>query len=235
MGAGGEDRDMDRATGYWLLATLTVLTVVSGVVDAVTYLGLGRVFTANMTGNAVVLGFAATGTVGFSVAATLTSIGGFLVGAALAGRIERRIPSRRRLLVAAMVSEGVLTLVAAVVALAAATFASGWARFTIIAALAVGMGIRNATVQRLAVPAVTTTVLTGTLTSLAADSSLAGGSNPQAGRKIAAVAAMLLGAAGGAWFYRHHAAGPPLLTVALVVLGAAALYAAEPSLRRLAG
>ena len=43
------------------------LTVVSGLIDAVSYLGLGHVFTANMTGNVVVLGFAAAGAPGFSV------------------------------------------------------------------------------------------------------------------------------------------------------------------------
>jgi uncharacterized membrane protein YoaK (UPF0700 family) len=219
--------------GRWLLGTLTILTVVSGVVDAVSYLGLGRVFTANMTGNVVVLGFAAAGAAGFSVTATLTSIGGFLVGAALAGRVGRRVASSRRLLISAMVAEGVLTVVAAVVAFAVSTVATGWPRFTVIVLLAVGMGIRNATVHRLAVPDVTTTVLTMTLTSLAADSGLAGGTNPRATRKTAAVAAMLLGAFAGAWLYLHHAAGPSLLTVALVVLGAGALFATEPDPRRL--
>jgi uncharacterized membrane protein YoaK (UPF0700 family) len=44
-----------------LLMALMALTAVSGLVDAVSYLGLGHVFTANMTGNVVVLGFAAAG------------------------------------------------------------------------------------------------------------------------------------------------------------------------------
>ena len=50
-----------------LLYALTSLTVVSGLVDAVSYLGLGHVFTANMTGNVVLLGFATAGAPGFSV------------------------------------------------------------------------------------------------------------------------------------------------------------------------
>jgi len=59
--------------------------MVSGLVDAVCYLGLGHVFTANMTGNVVVLGFAAAGAAGFSVTATLTSLALFLAGALCAG------------------------------------------------------------------------------------------------------------------------------------------------------
>ncbi len=60
-----------------LVRTLLLLTVVTGIVDAVSYLGLGHVFTANMTGNVVLLGFAAAGASGFSAAACLTSLGSF--------------------------------------------------------------------------------------------------------------------------------------------------------------
>jgi Protein of unknown function (DUF1275) len=44
-----------------LLLALSLLTVVTGLVDAACYLGLGRVFTANMTGNVVLLAFGAAG------------------------------------------------------------------------------------------------------------------------------------------------------------------------------
>jgi hypothetical protein len=40
---------------------LMVLTFITGLVDAVSYIGFGRVFVANMTGNVVLLGFAAAG------------------------------------------------------------------------------------------------------------------------------------------------------------------------------
>src|SRR6266568_2112734 len=91
--------------GTPLLVTLLVLTVVSGLVDAVSYLGLGHVFTANMTGNVVLLGFAAAGASGFSAPACLTSLGSSLIGAAAAGRIARRLGSRRQLLAVAMTTE----------------------------------------------------------------------------------------------------------------------------------
>ena len=191
-----------------LVRTLVVLTVVSGLVDAVCYLGLGRVFTANMTGNIVVLGFAAAGAPGFSVPATLTSLAVFLVGAACASRMAARIGAgapgqRARLLLTAMATEAVFVAAGTAVAFGAARVGSGWPRYVVIALLAFAMGVRNATIRRLAVPDLTTTVLTMTLTGLAADSSLAGGTNPAAGRRTSAVAAMLAGAVTGAALYLH--------------------------------
>ena len=56
----------------------------------------GHVFTANMTGNVVLLGFAAGGAPGFSVAASLASLGCFLVGAVCAGRMCLYVRSHRR-------------------------------------------------------------------------------------------------------------------------------------------
>ncbi|GAA4955443.1 hypothetical protein GCM10023238_22610 [Streptomyces heliomycini] len=43
---------------------MLVLTVVTGLIDAVSYMALGRVFVANMTGNVVFLGFALAGAPG---------------------------------------------------------------------------------------------------------------------------------------------------------------------------
>jgi uncharacterized membrane protein YoaK (UPF0700 family) len=217
-----------------LLGTLTVLTVVSGLVDAVSYLGLGHVFTANMTGNVVLLGFAAAGAPGFSVPASLASLGSFLVGAACAGRICLHIASRRRWLVVAMVTEGVLAGgAAAVAATANGVIGSGWVRYTVIVFLAFAMGVRNSTIRRLAVPDVTTTVLTMTLTGLAADSSLAGGDNPKVARRTSAVAAMLIGAVGGAAFFLHQRATWPLVLVAVLVLVTTVVFARSPASRRL--
>src|SRR5258708_6806272 len=65
----------------------SALTVVTGLVDAVSYLKLGHVFVANMTGNVVFLGFAAAGASEHSVAPSLIAIGAFLVGAIAGGRL----------------------------------------------------------------------------------------------------------------------------------------------------
>src|SRR5258707_4494530 len=115
-----------------MVRTLHVLTLVSGLVDGVCYLGLGRVFTANMTGNIVVLGFAAAGAPGFSVTATLTSLALFLVGAACASRIAARMPARAgragaqaRLLLTAIATDAGFVGAGTGVALSVSTVASG--------------------------------------------------------------------------------------------------------------
>jgi uncharacterized membrane protein YoaK (UPF0700 family) len=197
-----------------VLRILLGLTLLSGLVDAVCYLGLGHVFTANMTGNIVILGFAAAGAPGFSVPASLTSLLVFLAGAVAGGRISKHISPRSRRLSLAIGCEAAFVAAAAVVASLASTVAAGWGRYTVIAILAFAMGIRNAVIRHLAIPDMTTTVLTQTLTGLAADSSLAGGDNPRAGRRATAVAAMLAGAVLGAALYLHRGPGLPLAIAA---------------------
>ena len=208
-----------------VLRTLLVLTLVSGLVDAVCYLGLGHVFTANMTGNVVVLGFAAAGAPGFSAPACLTSLGVFLVGAVAGGRVSLRIRQHSKLLAAAMLLEACFVAIAAVVAYLAPAVSHGWGRFTVIAILAFAMGIRNSVIRRLAIPDMNTTVLTMTLTGLAADSPLAGGQNIRTGRRVLAVLAMLGGAAFGAALYLHTGAWLPLaISAAAAALATAAFW-----------
>ena len=66
------------------------MTAVTGLVDAVSFLSLGRVFTANMTGNIVLLAFATAHVFGLSIARSLTALLAFLVGAILGGRVMAR-------------------------------------------------------------------------------------------------------------------------------------------------
>lgn len=201
-----------------LALTLTALTLVSGFVDAVSYLGLGHVFTANMTGNVVVLGFAAAGAPGFSAWRSLASLGAFMVGSVCAGRTELFFQGRSRVqwVRSTLVAEVVLQAVATVVAFAA------HADYALIVLLGLAMGLRNGTVRKLGVPDMTTTVLTMTLTGIASDSSLAGGDNPRVVRRVSAVAAMVVGAFVGA----EVLLGPGLewsLAVSTVLVGCAAV------------
>src|SRR5271155_3970156 len=89
------------SVGYLLMAkspttenvipyALLGMTGVTGLVDAVSFLSLGRVFTANMTGNIVILAFATAHISGLSVARSLTALLAFLVGATLGGRVMAR-------------------------------------------------------------------------------------------------------------------------------------------------
>jgi uncharacterized membrane protein YoaK (UPF0700 family) len=99
----------------------------------------------------------------------------------------------------------------------------GARRYVVIGLLAAGLGLQNATVRRLAVADVTTTVLTQTLTGLAADSWLAGGHNPRAGRRVAAVGLMAAGALVGALLLRVDVALPVLAAALVIALAAVAL------------
>src|SRR5436853_7402762 len=72
------------------------MTAVTGLVDAVSYLALGRVFTANMTGNVVLLGFAVAGVPGLSVARSAAALGAFVVGAVIGGRIAAAMSTSHR-------------------------------------------------------------------------------------------------------------------------------------------
>src|SRR5438309_10412863 len=84
-----EDRDR------LLRPLLVVLTVVTGLVDAVSYIALGHVFVANMTGNVVFLGFALAGASGLSAPASLAALAAFLLGALVGGRIAVRSKAHR--------------------------------------------------------------------------------------------------------------------------------------------
>jgi uncharacterized membrane protein YoaK (UPF0700 family) len=195
--------------------------VVSGVVDAVSYLGLGHVFTANMTGNVVLIGFALAGAPGFSIAASATALAAFLAGAATGGRIGLRIHEKRSLLVTAVSLEAGFTVVAAIIAGTVAVLSTGWPRYTVIAVLGYAMGIRNSVVRNMGVADMTTTVLTMTLTGFAADSSLGGGHNPNATRRIISVVCMLVGALVGAAFVIHVHPGAALGLAAVLTVGLA--------------
>jgi len=188
-----------RSIHHPLTRALLVLTFTSGLIDAVSYLGLGRVFTANMTGNIVLLGFGIAGSGGLPVVAPLVSLGSFLVGALAGGVLAARLAERHPRHVARALAVEVSFLGAAATLTAAIDIhPDGASGYLVIALLAVAMGVRNASVRRLGVPDLTTTVLTLTLTGLAADSPLAGGSGAGSARRVSAVTAMLIGALVGA-------------------------------------
>src|SRR5215813_7859591 len=204
---------------------LVLLTIVTGLVDAVSYLALGHVFVANMTGNVVFLGFAVVDAEDFSVSASLTAIAAFLFGALAGGRLAGWQGGHRgRLFAATLVIETLLVALALGVALVMVVSAPV-GQYLIIAALSIAMGLQNATARRLAVPDLTTTVLTLTLTGFAADSALAGGTNPRPGRRTIATASMFFGAAIGALVLLRIGTGSVLglaLTLLLIALATAA-------------
>jgi hypothetical protein len=182
-------RQSPSGPGYGpLTELLLILTLVTGLVDAVSILALGWVFVANMTGNIVFAGFAIVGAPGFSLAASLFALAGFLAGAAGGGALTARAGHDRALhLRAATITELALTAAALVIAAASGGPAAGHGTLDLTRAaggtgafsagitdalaflLAIAMGIQHSTARKLAVLDLTTTVLTMTLTGIGAD------------------------------------------------------------------
>jgi uncharacterized membrane protein YoaK (UPF0700 family) len=204
-------------------AILLAMTAVTGVVDAVSFLALGRVFTANMTGNIVLLGFAIGGAPGLSVSRSLLALICFGIGAVIGGRLTRWLDGSRWA-VCGLCVESVLLLSAATMSLAFTPPHEGSTRKVqaVIAVTAVAMGIRNAVVRKIGVPDLTTTVLTLTLTGLAADSVFAGGENPRWQRRGTAILTMLGGAAVGAAMLHRSVALPLFACGVMTAMGALA-------------
>ena len=206
------------------------MTAVTGLVDAVSFLSLGRVFTANMTGNVVILAFATARVPGLSIAHSLTALLSFLVGAIFGGRIMARAGSDSQIRFAAQ------AFVLEVVFLSVASFCSigyrsdllghSFQPFALIALTALAMGTRNAAARKLAIPDLTTTVLTLTITGIGADSSMANGNNPRLARRVESVVAMFLGAALGAVIIRYSISAALWLGTAISALCSAALFRA---------
>src|SRR6201982_1760947 len=94
------------------------MTAVTGLIDAVSFLSLGHVFTANMTGNIVLLGFAMGGATGLSASRSVASLLAFMAGALFGGMINVRHSgwTQMRLLKRAIVLEGGLLVLATIFA-----------------------------------------------------------------------------------------------------------------------
>jgi uncharacterized membrane protein YoaK (UPF0700 family) len=225
-----------------LPALLLVLTAVTGVVDALSILSLGRVFVANMTGNVVFVGFALARAPGFSLSASLFALLGFIVGAGLGGTlITRSARDRGTLLRAGVAAE--LACAAAALIIAVLSGAPGVSHGTLAvphgafgpavtdalaAVLAVALGVQNAVARKLAVPDITTTVLTMTITGMAADvralrdGAGRAGARAALARRLGSIATMLAGAVFSAWLVLNVSPLSALILAAALLAAAAA-------------
>ena len=192
-----------------LVGALLILTAVTGLIDAVSYLRMGHVFVANMTGNVVFLGLALEPGSGLSLPASAVAIGGFLAGAVVGAQAA------------------ILAVVTLLAGLGVLTYTGDFALLT-TAALAAGFGLQNATVRRIAAADLTTTVLTLTLTGLAADSVLARGPGARPHRRLGSILAMLAGAAAGTILLQITAPTIVIALATILVIAAAALLTAAP-------
>ena len=168
----GEQRPNNRLRVFPTMgreAMLLWLTFAAGSVDAISYLGLGHVFTAMMTGNTVMLGLALGQGHVLAALRSVFALVGFGAGVAMAAVIVQRDRSQAAwppAVTGALALEGVLLGVFALVWHLTGTARGEAVVQALIVLSGLGMGIQSAAVQRLGIPGVMTTYITGTLTSL---------------------------------------------------------------------
>ena len=204
---------------------LMALTASLGAVDAISYLGLGKVFTAFITGNFVFLGLVAAGAGGPSVVSLAVTLAAFAAGVYLATRIVE--PSRgsgvgpRRAPIALGIAGVAQACFLAVWVSAAGLPASGLAKNLLIGLSALAMGMQTATVHSLGLRGVFTTAVTGTLTVLM--SGLAAPSRSEGTERllVGSIVSLLVGAAVGGLLLVHARTYAPILPLAVTIVVAA--------------
>ncbi len=225
----------------WLLLAFTFAC---GVIDAISLLGLGRVFTSMMTGNLIFLGLALGHAEAIDLARTLTALLAFCIGVALGslviGRDTTHVVWPKRV-TSALALEVVLLAIFAICWQLPGLRASDSGLALLIATSSAAFGIQNTAAVTLtftspgktAVPG--TAYLTGTLTSLILE--LIERREPEAdiARRLLALGALIAGAGSGAfmlYFWPPLAPVLPLAIVTTVVACAGLAWGIEPSLRR---
>jgi len=150
---------------------LVALSLTSGYVDAVSYLGLGAVFTSNMTGNTVLLGLALAQSRGVATLRSAVALAGFVGGVAIGAPLARRAGKDiwPRAVTLAFVVEFVVLLALAIWGIALAHNPVARTVYPLIALSAIAMGLQSVAVRALGVPGVVTTYITGTWVSLIAE------------------------------------------------------------------
>jgi len=208
-----------------LTTVLVALTVVTGMVDAFSYLVLDHVFVANMTGNVLFVAFALAGAPEFSLLSSVVSLLAFVVGATAAGRLSRRVrPHRGRQLFALCAAETVLLLAAYGCALLVGLPAStGVGRFVLIVLTALAMGVQGGLVHRLGVPDLSTLVMTTTIIGMATDSLPGAGRDGHVGPRLVSVLSLAVGALVGGLTARYVQPALPLLVGGLILAAVTAV------------
>jgi uncharacterized membrane protein YoaK (UPF0700 family) len=149
---------------------LVLLALAAGCVDATSFLGLGQVLTAAMTGNTVLLGLALGRADMLGALRSTVALLAFFAGVVLGASIAPRSPPGP--ICSPAVAPALALELVLLVALATWHLVEGaerWldVRFLLIAAAGLAMGIQSAVAYRIGVPGIATTYVTGTLTSLA--------------------------------------------------------------------
>ncbi|CUU60044.1 Uncharacterized membrane protein YoaK, UPF0700 family [Parafrankia irregularis] len=238
-----------REAGKWrIVALLFTMTALTGLVDSLTFLGLGEVFVANMTGNVVVLGFSLADPRGISGVLSLNALTCFIIGALIGGRIGAWSAHHPRAWLGTVtaVQTALVTAALAVVvvwlhpSLDLAADRGGqlrdepstFADYVLVSTLAIAMGLQHATAQRLARPEIPTNVLTTAITMFAIQTRAGGGQGSQGLRQAAGPAVMFASAGAGALGFFRVSPLMPLCCGLALALASLALAVTPPPLAR---
>lgn len=211
---------LTRNLRLWLMM---VLTFVTGVLDAVGYLGLDRIFTGNMTGNIVILGMGLAPEDDLPVAGPIIALVGYVVGAAVVGGMLRgreRAWSGR--ITATFVVSALILFAAATALLVFDIKGRSFYGIMVAATIATLMGAQAAAARFLAVPDMTTVVVTSTITAYASETLHSLGKGIFTHRRLWAVLFIGIGAFVGALLMKVHLCVPVYLAAALTLLTATA-------------
>jgi uncharacterized membrane protein YoaK (UPF0700 family) len=182
-----------------LTRTLLILTFVTGIIDVVSFLALGQVFSAMQTGNVIFLGLGIAGVSGAPVLAPLIALLAFLAGGAAAALLTRTATpgagSRLRL---AMTIEIVLLGIAALLAALIDVDPGEFSAYLLIAILSGAMGLRNTIARGIGDPNLATTVLNLTLGAFVSSTPTGIAAESELSLRAAAIGAILAGAVAGA-------------------------------------
>lgn len=198
------------ATARWpvtlppLAVGVYAISAVCGLLDSATFLGLGHAFVETMTGNILLLAFTlgvsiggvpASPLPGTTVWPYLVALACFAVGSIAGGRLVQAEEHGRR---TGFVVDAALIGVSAVAVLLTHPTPTSGSRFLVIGILSGAMGIQNALMRKWGIRDLATNVMTLTLCGLLAESTLGGGTNPNARRRATSIGIFLIGATGGA-------------------------------------
>jgi uncharacterized membrane protein YoaK (UPF0700 family) len=200
---------------------LVALTVASGAVDAISYFGLGKIFSAFMTGNLVFLGFGIAEIEGPDVVPVIVALLMFAAGAFVGLRFTTLrsnesgswTPAVTVLLVLVAFAEAGFL----VVWLSTAGLPSTEVADVLIALFSLAMGIQTAAVRSLGVQGIFTTA--GTFTLVAFAGTFAGSrSRSEMPRLAGVLLGLVAGAVAGGLLFLHARSFAPALPLVITVL-----------------
>jgi uncharacterized membrane protein YoaK (UPF0700 family) len=192
---------------------LYMISATCGLVDAVCFLALGGVFAEMMTGNLLLMALSiGTGSALGQSARYIPAIMAFSLGALIGGLLLRRPSQKLQERRIGFAIEWIIIVAATALTWVAEPDAYNLAGHVVVAMLALAMGLQNAMVRVHGVPDLATNVMTVTFTGIIADSTPAGGTNPNWRRRVTSVGLFMASAALGGLLLQFATAWPLVLT-----------------------